>query len=46
MLIHVLTFYILEVSRDEVPDIILATICNPLLNLYVRILSEENIVPY
>jgi hypothetical protein len=29
MLIHVLTSYILEVSRGEVYDIILATVCNP-----------------
>ena len=29
MLIRALTSYILEVSRGEVPDIILATICNP-----------------
>jgi hypothetical protein len=29
MLIHVLTSYILEVSRGEVPEIILATVCNP-----------------
>jgi hypothetical protein len=28
MLIHALTSYILEVSRGEVPDIILAIVCN------------------
>jgi hypothetical protein len=28
MLIRALTSYILEVSRGEVPDIILATVCN------------------
>jgi hypothetical protein len=29
MLIRALTSYILEVSRGEVPDIILAIVCNP-----------------
>jgi hypothetical protein len=28
MLIRALTSYILEVSRDEAPDIILTTVCN------------------
>jgi hypothetical protein len=43
MSIRALTSYILEVSRGEVPDILYA-IC--LLNLYVHILLEEDVVPY
>jgi hypothetical protein len=46
MLIRALTSYILEVSRGEVPDIILATLCNLFANLYVRMLPEEDVVPY
>jgi hypothetical protein len=36
MLIRSLTSYILKVSRGEVPNIILATVCNPFAKFHVH----------
>jgi hypothetical protein len=49
MLIHALTSYILEVSRGEVLDIILATVYNMFAKSIcgqLHILPEEVILPY
>jgi hypothetical protein len=43
ILIRALTSYIIEVSRGKVPEIVLVI---RLLNLYVHILLEEDVLPY